>query len=357
MFTRYLDRCHDLILLYFKTLLSLLLSSIGLSLIIRFFQELSGLRKTCYFRVIEETSGEVWELHLKPSKERSNLFGYLCKPAELRRKIEERSNTLARLRKIPLVLDLDDTLVRIVFSGDMSQRSVPLAQTAQVPHRVKVLRDGRRIVLAEKVHEFLDYISRYYDITICSLGDQPYVDMVVQVLDPFRSDPTRSTIKGIAYSARGEYLHIAQSSTPKMPPKDVKSLFPWTALSEADHLVRMDPIIVDDNVHMWQAEQRDSVIVARESKNAAIWNVNLVPIQNILMAIHTEFFKQADAFVTNADSVISPVTVYKELLRRDLSLRIADEVGSSFDGVVGSGSTQDQQAKTLIDSNGIPYVV
>jgi hypothetical protein len=70
-------------------------------------------------------------MHLKPSKERTNLFGYLCRPGELNHKIEERENALLRARKIPLVLDLDDTLVRIVyFNGDQSQRSVPHNQVS-----------------------------------------------------------------------------------------------------------------------------------------------------------------------------------------------------------------------------------
>lgn len=47
------------------------------------------------------------------------------------------------------------------------------------------------------------------NVTISDL--KPYVDMVVQILDPAKStDPARSTIKGIAYSARGEYMHIQQ---------------------------------------------------------------------------------------------------------------------------------------------------
>lgn len=95
--------------------------------------------------------------------------------------------------------------MRIVFNGDLTQRSVPQSQANLVPHRVKILRDGRRVVLAENVHEFLEWSSRFFEVSICSLGDQPYVDMVVSVLDPLRhTDPARSTIKGIAYSARNE---------------------------------------------------------------------------------------------------------------------------------------------------------
>jgi hypothetical protein len=138
-----------------------------------FFQGLAGLRKTCYVRIQEENTGQVWEMHLKPSKERTNLFGYLCRPGELNHKIEERENALIRARKIPLVLDLDDTLVRVVyFNGAVEGRSVPQDQASLVPHRVEQLRDGRRVVMAERVHDFLAWAQQYFEISICSLGDQ-----------------------------------------------------------------------------------------------------------------------------------------------------------------------------------------
>lgn len=37
-------------------------------------------------------------------------------------------------------------------------------------NRVAVLRDGRRVVMTERVHEFLEWAQNYYDISVCSLG-------------------------------------------------------------------------------------------------------------------------------------------------------------------------------------------
>lgn len=42
---------------------------------------------------------------------------------------------------------------------------IPLGQD-----RVRTLRDGRRVVLTDHVHEFLDWAKNYYDISVCSLG-------------------------------------------------------------------------------------------------------------------------------------------------------------------------------------------
>jgi hypothetical protein len=72
--------------------------------------------------------------------------------------------------------------------------------------------------------------------------------MVVSVLDPARStNPAQSTIRGMCYSARGEYVHLMQTSpNNRIPPKSVQSLFPWTAISdkrEPTKRIRLDPLI------------------------------------------------------------------------------------------------------------------
>lgn len=52
------------------------------------------------------------------------IFGYLCKPADIHKVIQDQMESLLRSRKLPLVLDLDDTLVRVV--GDSNpDRYVP----------------------------------------------------------------------------------------------------------------------------------------------------------------------------------------------------------------------------------------
>lgn len=93
-----------------------------------FFSELAGLRQSCSAE-IREISGstEKWELHLKPSKERTILFGYLIKTSEIHRIITESAKNLLLARKLPLILDLDDTLVRVV--GDAPGRYVSVSDS------------------------------------------------------------------------------------------------------------------------------------------------------------------------------------------------------------------------------------
>ncbi|OAJ43609.1 hypothetical protein BDEG_26953 [Batrachochytrium dendrobatidis JEL423] len=297
-----------------------------------FFQEIAGTRKSTFVTVREQTTGEQWGLHLKPSKERTNMFGYLCKGDMIAKVIQERADALLRTRKLPLVLDLDDTLVRVV--GNAPGRYVPESEVPLVMHRVRDLHDGRKVVLTERVHEFLDWAQKYYEISVCSLGDQPYVDMVVNVLDP-----SRTVIRGIAYSARNEYMYISQSWSSRRPPKDLLSLFPYCAEREPG-LPTIDPIIIDDNVSMWPADQQDNIIVVRENTQSKVWNVSLFPVvQQALSYVHESYFRQLDAWGASEKSQRgAPPTAtgcYKEYLRRELSFKIA----SAPTGIVSDGPT------------------
>ncbi|KAG0235477.1 hypothetical protein BGW42_005263 [Actinomortierella wolfii] len=164
----------------------------------KWWSELSGLRKSTYIEFRAEGSNEQWELHLKPSKDRSMIFGYIIKHSDMVSFINNQKYSMLRARRLPLVLDLDDTLVRLVGNGD--KRYVPETEAAKVPNRVRRLRDGRQVVLTEYVEEFLEWASRLFDISVCSLGEQSYVDCVAEVLDPLRN-----RIRGARYSARQEY--------------------------------------------------------------------------------------------------------------------------------------------------------
>ncbi|KAJ3233980.1 hypothetical protein HDU81_001805 [Chytriomyces hyalinus] len=297
------------------------------------FKEMAGLRKTGYIIVKEASSNEIWELHLKVSRERTNIFGYLIKASEVRRFVQINASTILAGRRLPLVLDLDDTLVRMI--GTEEGRYVPPSQAMLVPDRVRPLADGRKVVLTERVEEFLQWASKYYDISVCSVGDQSYVDQVIAVLDP-----SRTIIRGVGYSARAEYMHIQGTSMPKRPPKDLESLFvyPTRARDVMFTGALVEAMIVDDNVHMWPLEQQDSIIVVREQRNAKVWNVQLFPhVQSVLNIIHGEFFKQLDQWDMRSGA-LGPSTcqIYKEYLRNELARRIADPVA-------GSGRENNQQ--------------
>jgi len=222
-------------------------------------------------------------------------------------------------RKLPLVLDLDDTLVRYLPDPEMAE------YIKKTPHRVKTLRDGRKIVLVEKVHEFLDWAQRYFEISICTIGDQNYLEMVLQILDP-----NRTRIKGTIYSARYEYESILRSSNPQRPAKDLGSLFSYCVTRNENRnqpgTGNSLPLILDDNITAWPIEQHDNIIVVRETRNSPLWNVSLYPVvQNTLQAVYTSFFKQLDMYSTGQTKVFpSCVRCYKEYLRWELSQRISE---------------------------------
>lgn len=93
--------------------------------------------------------------------------------------VKDSMYTLLRCRKLPLVLDLDDTLVRLVGEGNV--RYVKEADIPKCSNRVAVLKDGRRVVLTERVHEFLEWAQNFFDISVCSLGYAPYYSILLTV--------------------------------------------------------------------------------------------------------------------------------------------------------------------------------
>lgn len=96
------------------------------------------------------------------------MFGYLLKQSDIIGFVKESVTELMKYRKLPLVLDLDDTLVRLI--GEGSDRFVKEADIHKCRDRVAVLKDGRRVVLTEKVHEFLEWAHNFFEISVCSLG-------------------------------------------------------------------------------------------------------------------------------------------------------------------------------------------
>ncbi|KAL1926585.1 hypothetical protein VTP01DRAFT_5706 [Rhizomucor pusillus] len=293
-----------------------------------YFEDLYGLRRSAYFTMRTET-GEQWELHLKASRDKMFLFGYLCKHDALTQIVKDSVNVLLSQRRLPLVLDLDDTLVRAV-GDEGSKRQVPEKDLPHCGNRVAVLRDGRRVVMTERVHEFLEWAQNYYDISVCSLGDQNYVDNVVNALDP-----QRTRIRGVIYSARSEHDYIKRSPDPSRPPKDLTTLYSFCALRDksigSEYTL---PLIVDDETRMWPQDQHDNIVVVTQQSGALAWNVSLFPVvQEVLAHVHQEFFRQFDNWVhrqsnmSNRSLVPPPppsaVNIYKAYLRSLLRDKIA----------------------------------
>lgn len=189
--------------------------------------------------------------------------------------------------------------------------------------RVRELKDGRKVVLAEKVFEFLAWASKLFDISVCSLGDQSYVDMVVQVLN---SDSLLIR-GGVTYSARGEYLFLAQQRLER-PPKDLNSLFAFYSAKNLQGPL-IEPLIIDDNASMWPSDQQDNIVIIKEKCNSPVWNVSLFPVvQQVLTFVHEGFFHNFDIWLNSSPetrgNAPSTLTFYKEFLRKELSNHIAE---------------------------------
>jgi hypothetical protein len=198
-------------------------------------------------------------------------------------------------------------------------------------NRVHPLRDGKKVVVTERVHEFLEWAQQFYDISVCSLGDQNYVESVVDVLDP-----QRTCIRGILYSARSEHDYIKKSPDPGRPPKDLLALYSFCGLKDKSIGSAFSlPLILDDETRMWPLEQHDNIIEVKNQANTPVWSVSLFPaVQDCLQYVHSEFFRQYDLWCAKqqeaeANGTIftrqppTAVTIYKTYLRHILRDMIA----------------------------------
>lgn len=92
-----------------------------------FFNQSAGLKISSFTKIKETRTGEDWELHLRAKKDKSVVLGFLLKPAEIQRVIDDKAMSLLKSRKLPLILDLDDTLIRVVDKTG-SNKVFPVAQ-------------------------------------------------------------------------------------------------------------------------------------------------------------------------------------------------------------------------------------
>jgi hypothetical protein len=164
--------------------------------------------------------------------------------------------------------------------------------------RLRVLNDGRMVLLAGDAIEFLTWAKDYYEVSICSLGEKSYVDQVVKLLDP-----DHTLIVGEVYSSRDEYTYLQQHPNDKhRPPKDVASIFPFglgeagavEGEAEAAAMVPdIRPLIVDDSWKVWPVEQQDQIIIIKRVQAGTSWDVSFLPvIRTTLHHVHDVFFKK-----------------------------------------------------------------
>lgn len=252
------------------------------------------------------------------------MLGYLVTRSRLLAMVNDQRDRLLISRRLPLVLDLDDTLVRIVSIETINNDPI----YAKYPRRLRTLRDGRKVVLTDRVEEFLDWAKDLFEISVCSLGDQKYIEQIVEFLDP-----KRNRITGCLYSARQEYDFSRANAAPSdgiKPSKDLASLFSFCAFEPRLADVELGygyhlPLIVDDSKLCWFPAQHDNIIEVESNIEADIWTVALFPVvKGVLGLVHKHFFQTLDSFQSGERKVPpSALSIYKDFLRKTLRERIA----------------------------------
>ncbi|KAJ3187283.1 hypothetical protein HDU85_006570 [Gaertneriomyces sp. JEL0708] len=331
-----------------------------------FWRMIIGEKKSLVWE-ISDKEGNSWELYVKPDEtlnkrgeppklKNIRLEGYLQRQFTLRSLLSSKVQDLISKRKLPLVLDIDDTLLRIV--GSNSAKYIPTERLAEVdPSRILTLRDGRQAVMATGLLQFLDEMKMRYEISICSVGDVDYVEQVREALEMIRPNG-EPRFMGVVYSARDDWLYFQGRTAEKLaeraaklcrkpdgfnkelpevdklttesdskelkqveknvnpfeiPPKDLRNVFAYydIALQDSQFVLEdtsirpifvLDPLIVDDCPAAWNREQQANVVQAKMKKENVeknlVWDVVLD--KTIPQALHYSaayFWPAYDAWV------------------------------------------------------------
>jgi hypothetical protein len=160
-----------------------------------------------------------WELHLKVNPTGHELDGWVIHPLTLRSLMLDQVWSLFQANKLPLILDLDDTIVRVMNPGPSGKKQAhPTSLNSRVDDasdpeestRSHWLPCGKRVMVARDAARFLDWATMHFEVSVYSLGEQMYVDQICDLLDP---QGTR--IQGLRFSARQEYNYVSQGGKNK----------------------------------------------------------------------------------------------------------------------------------------------
>ncbi|RKP14818.1 hypothetical protein BJ684DRAFT_5419, partial [Piptocephalis cylindrospora] len=177
--------------------------------------------------------------------------------------------------------------------------------------RIRMLPDGRRIVVAPGVDAFLDWAKIKFEMSVCSVGDSTYVQDVCGVLDA-----RCNRLSNIRHSARAEHHYLDRKlrnlrnqNRPSLtrdglppPPKHLGTLYPFVHMpacgpkSTAGHWYGL-PLIMDDQTRSWPPDQHDNIVVVEERDfvEQIPFNMDLQVVRGILEELHTEWFASWDA--------------------------------------------------------------
>ncbi|KAJ3289715.1 hypothetical protein HK104_007277 [Borealophlyctis nickersoniae] len=289
---------------------------------------MAGMRKSTFFKLICDEGEASWELHLRAdSKKKSTLFGYIVNRDRVLSAIIRTEQDVLLKKKLPLVLDIDDTIDRVV--GKRHTHFLPASVPEEYGPRLRVLREGTTVVLSEDVVEFLNWASTLFDLSLCSLGDQAYVDGVGYMLNHEIGKDAVTTM----YSARPEHDHLTLH-----PPrrgetaKDLSTLFSYCGIHlDYQSRIPVSPLIIDDSPRVWPHDQSGQIIHVRNEVPEPNWNVKFLPdLKIILKNVHRIFYEQVRTWNETEPSSRGPAPsvarVYQEFVgeRADLAKYIVE---------------------------------
>ncbi|KAJ3018620.1 UNVERIFIED_CONTAM: RNA polymerase II [Siphonaria sp. JEL0065] len=240
--------------------------------------------------LIRTVAGESFDLHLhvkRISSKHAHISGILISRAEYQRAVAAHMNRVITTRKIDLVLDIDDTLLRAHRKGDSDDGKTLTA-----------LENGTFVVLADDVWKFLEFAERHFTIHLYSCGDEGYVKRVANLFNQKKRYICGKLMSG-----------YRDAKVQSRAPKSLARLFPHeTESMRPEGLIVIRALIVDDVPEVWEFQDRMSVIQPRVQQLDQVFQGGLLRVLGILQPTIKEFWRQWDQWEDSGHVGKTPCT-------------------------------------------------
>eukprot|EP00741_Cyanophora_paradoxa_P006475 tig00001003_g6268.t1 len=227
------------------------------------------------------------DLCLLPMNSQKQLWGYVTARGEFRRwavgLMRDDIRSLLEARKLPLVLDLDQTLIDTVAADAAGAADRP-------PAHYSIPSMNYDVRVRPFVPQFLREAATLFRLSICTAGAKGYAHAAIAGLQEHMAglypDVDWGSVLPTETILSVHELHrcgLAQA-------KDLRAIFSFSADLDGPRL----PLVVDDNARWWNTAQRANIVVIPPFTGHSMGTA-LPEILELLRGIHGRWFERWEA--------------------------------------------------------------
>ncbi|KAJ3032856.1 hypothetical protein HDV00_007022 [Rhizophlyctis rosea] len=287
-----------------------------------------------------------------------SIVGTVVSKDDIVQAAKARLDDLLRMRRLPIIFDIDATIVEAVGTQSNNFPAhqlplVPLDRYFEITYDAPYGKQTQRLVIATGLFEFLSDLSRDYLIHIYTHGDEFYCEAI----KVFLNGGKKLLIRGEAFSGCHTLKKLAYYDALKTS-DGTKWSQNLVAFGRAVGTYPLDAIIIDDMPKVWCSADQQRILPAlpltcrsqKEMKNTEgpIWDVPLTKFLPVLRQTHTAFFKQYDSFRTSKGQIPFPdIAFHFQIALRDGFSNAVSQIDGPVEKDGGDATKEDRLKSEL----------